>query len=159
MHLVPVASPRFIAGICGLNCVQDLKRTPLIHDTLLGTLSGMPTWGEWLEAAGVSGVDLSRGLRFNSPDYALEAACEGGGVLLAIRELAHEDLRSGRLVTPFELVLPAERHFTLVCPSGMEKRPKARAFIDWIIAETERMKSEVPDLGVASRRDPATLAS
>jgi LysR family glycine cleavage system transcriptional activator len=158
MHLLPVASPRFIGSIGGLTSAQDLKRTPLIHDTLLGTLSGMPTWAEWLEAAGVAGVDLSRGLRFNSPDYALEAACEGGGVLLAIRELAHEDLRSGRLVAPFDLVLPAERYFTLTCPDGTEKRPKVRAFIEWILAEAERMKAEVPLLGCVSRCPPAAPA-
>ncbi len=44
---------------------------------------GAPNWKEWFEVAGVEGVDLRRGLHFNSADHALDAAGEGAGVLLA----------------------------------------------------------------------------
>lgn len=147
IHLLPVVSPRLLAELGGLQAPEDLKRAPLIHDTMLGALPGMPTWTEWLEAAGVRGVDVGRGLRFNSSDHALEAAGEGAGVLLGQRELAHDDLKSGRLVAPFGLVLPSERHFAIVCPDGSERQPKVRAFIDWITAEAERMAGERPAVG------------
>jgi LysR family glycine cleavage system transcriptional activator len=109
---------------------------------MLGRLPGMPTWVTWLEAAGVAGFDLSRGLRFSSPDHALEAACEGAGVLLAQRVLAHDDLRTGRLIAPFALELPAARSFQMVCPRGHETRPKIKAFCDWLEAEVERMREQ-----------------
>jgi hypothetical protein len=37
----------------------------------------MLTWADWFKAAGVDGVDVSRGLRFNSADHASmpRAAC------------------------------------------------------------------------------------
>ncbi len=142
IHLLPVASPRFMAEHGGLKRLDDLASVPLIHDDMLGILPGTPTWRDWLEAAGVTGVDLERGLRFNSPDHALEAAVEGAGVLLAQRELAHYDLRCGRLVAPFELELKAERSFTVVCPDGLEKRPKIRVFYEWLQTEIERMDGE-----------------
>lgn len=153
IHLLPVASPRLIAEIGGLRTPADLIGVPLIHDTMLGALSGMPTWSEWLESAGVTGVDLSRGLRFNSSDHALEAAGEGAGVLLGQRELAHDDLRSGRLVAPFAHILPADRNFAIVCPDGLEKRPKVRAFIDWIMDEVTRMRRETEELNLPGSRD------
>ena len=141
VHVLPVASPRFIAEAGGLAEPKDLIGVPLIHDDMLGRLPGMPSWLEWLEAAGVTGIDLSRGLRFNSPDHALEAAGEGAGVLLAHRELAHDDLRSGRLVAPFELELTSERSFMLVCPEGRETSPKIAAFDAWVRDEVGRMQS------------------
>ncbi len=144
IHLLPVASPRLLAEHGGVSTPEDLRRLPLIHDDMLGRLPGMPTWTEWLAEAGVIGLDLSRGLRFNSPDHALEAAGEGAGVLLAQRELAHDDLRSGRLVAPFDLTLTAERTFQIVCPSGREQRPKVRLFSDWLLGEVERMGDAVP---------------
>jgi LysR family transcriptional regulator, glycine cleavage system transcriptional activator len=139
IHLTPVASPRFIAEYGGLSTPSALLGLPLIHDDNLGTLPGMPSWTDWLAAAGVGGIDLGRGLRFDSSDHALEAAGEGAGVLLAQRELAHDDLKSGRLVAPFALELTAERTFDIVCPTGREHIPKVRLFADWLISEVERM--------------------
>ncbi len=141
IHLVPVLSPRLLAVLGGLNSPQDLHRAPLIHDDMLGLLPGMPTWAHWLEAQGVNGIDLGRGLRFNSPDHALEAAGEGAGVLLAQRELAHDDIRSGRLVAPFAQELEADRSFMVTCPDGFETRPKIRAVRDWLDSEVARMST------------------
>lgn len=147
IHVTPMASPRLVKEQ-GLYVPADLAHAPLIHDDLLGQLPGTTTWVEWLEAAGVTGVDLSRGLRFNSPDHALEAAGEGAGVLLAQSELAHDDLRTGRLVAPFDLVLRTDRSFVLVCPDGFEKRPKIRAFTEWLQSEVKRMEGEVQQMKV-----------
>ena len=146
IRLLPVLSPRLLADLGGLATPDDLRRAPLIHDDMLGLLPGMPSWAQWLEAAGVSGIDLDRGLRFNSPDHALEAASEGAGVLLAQRELAHDDLRSGRLVAPFACELTAERSFLLTCPDGMESRPKIRAFRDWLESEVARMQAPAAEI-------------
>jgi len=140
IRLTPVASPRFVAEHGGLHTPSALSGMPLIHDDVLGTLPGMPTWTDWLAAAGVAGIDLGRGLRFDSADHALEAAGEGAGVLLAQRELAHDDLRSGRLVAPFPLELSADRAYYVVCPIGRELTPKVRLFSEWLVSEVARME-------------------
>jgi len=139
--LVPMASPRLVEELGGLTEPWQLARAPLIHDDMMGRLPGMPTWGDWLEEAGVKGVDLSRGLHFSSPDHALEAACEGAGVLLAQRVLAFEDLRNGRLIAPFRLQLPSSRSFRIVCPAGHQNRPKIKALTDWLDVEVRMMKA------------------
>ena len=56
----------------------------------------------WLEAAGVTGVDAHRGLRFNRADLALEAASTGLGVALDNPLFARPHLARGSLVVPFE---------------------------------------------------------
>lgn len=141
--LLPVASPRLVADV-GIREPADLAKAALIHDDLLGSLTGLPTWADWLSAANVDGVNLSRGLRFSSPDHALEAAVEGAGVLLAHKALAHEDLRTGRLVAPFALELSTERAFHLVTPEAYAKRPKVKAFAAWMEDEIKRMETEAP---------------
>lgn len=136
--LLPVVSPRLIAEH-RIEQPRDLANVPLIHDDMLGSLTGLPTWSDWLAAAGVEGINLARGLRFSSPDHALDAAVEGAGVLLAHKVLAHDDLRTGRLVAPFALELPTQRSFQLVCPEAHERRPKVQSFCAWIAEEARRL--------------------
>jgi len=147
IKLLPVASPRLVVEH-NIEKPSDLAKVPLIHDDLLGSLHGLPTWADWLAAAGVEGINLARGLRFSSPDHALEAAVEGAGVLLAHKALAHDDLRTGRLVAPFALELDTERSFAVVCPQTHMRRPTVKAFVSWIVEEAAKMNGAIGDAAV-----------
>jgi LysR family glycine cleavage system transcriptional activator len=109
-----------------------LANAPLIHDDNRG---GLPGWAEWFKAAGVDGVDLSRGLRFNSADHALDAVIEGAGVFLSHDVLAHDDLRTGRLVAPCKVILDSGYAYHVVCQKSRLKQPNVQAFHSWIRAE------------------------
>lgn len=139
IYTLPVASPRYIEAVGGLERPEDLLRVTLIHDESITHLPNVPYWPEWFAAQGMKSINLSRGLRFNSADHALEAAVEGAGVVLAYRTLAYDDLRVGRLIAPFDSPLYTNRAFYLACESGGEERPKVRAFRDWVRAEMDRM--------------------
>jgi LysR family glycine cleavage system transcriptional activator len=109
--------------------------------------------------AGLENVDVSHGLRFNSADHALEAACEGAGVLLAHDLLAYDDLRTRRLVIPIALALPAERAWHLVWPRAGRDRPQVQAFRRWMKDELaavdwSSIRGKAPRR-VASRRERA----
>lgn len=140
--LLPVVSPQYLESHGPLASPEDLKHANLIFDESLPNVYDLPTWADWLREAGVEGVDLSRGLRFNSADHALEAAIEGAGVLLAHYTLAHDDLRTGRLLAPFPLKLKTRRSFHFVCPEGSESRPKIAAFREWLHAEMQMMEEK-----------------
>jgi len=133
--LVPVCSPKLIAAHGPFAKPDVLKRVPLIHDDSITNRVGLPTWADWFVAAGVEGVDVSRGLRFSSADHALDATAEGAGVLLAHDVLAYDDLRTGRLVIPFPLTLSTGRAFHFVCPKGAQDRPNVQAFRNWLRQE------------------------
>ena len=89
-----------------------LRRRQISPSTSIGAISSvskpswvyrngvLPNWADWFAAAGVRDADVSHGLRFNSADLALDATVQGAGVLLAHDALAHDDLRTGRLIAP-----------------------------------------------------------
>ena len=135
LSFVPVCSRRLIESHGPLDTPAALARAPLIHDDTLVNRISVPTWSDWFKAAGIDGVDVSRGLRFNSADHALDAASEGAGVLLAHDLLAYDDLRTGRLTIPVTLVLPSGRAYHLVCAKGRRERPQVQAFRRWIRQE------------------------
>jgi LysR family transcriptional regulator, glycine cleavage system transcriptional activator len=135
LSVVPVCSPRFIAAHGMPMEPAALLRLPLIHDDTLGHLRDYPTWADWFAAAGVANADVSRGLRFNSTDHALDAAGEGAGVLLAHDLPSYDDLRTGRLVIPIRLALSTGRAYHFVCPKSRNERPHVQAFRAWVKQE------------------------
>ncbi|MCF8475624.1 MAG: hypothetical protein K9G60_01230 [Pseudolabrys sp.] len=139
ISLVAVCSPRLLEKYGPIKSARDLARLPLIHDETLRARVDIPTWSDWFKIAGVDGVDLRRGLRFNSADHALDAAGEGAGVLLAHDILAYDDLRTGRLVIPAKPILPSGRAFHLVWAKGRKSSPAAADFRIWIKQEIDAL--------------------
>ena len=135
LSLAPVCSPAFLEKHGPFTSPDMLKRAPLIHDDSLSGRAAMPTWADWFAAAGVRDADVSRGLRFNSADHALDATVEGAGVLLALDALAYDDLRTGRLIMPFDLTLPSGRCYAFVCPKKRREAANVRAFRAWLRQE------------------------
>jgi len=135
LSVVPVCSPRLIAAHGAPTGPAALLRLPLIHDDTLAHLSDYPVWADWFAAAGLADADVSRGLRFNSTDHALDAAGEGAGVLLAHDLPAYDDLRTGRLIVPVRLTLSTGRAYHFVCPKSRSERPHVQAFRTWVRQE------------------------
>lgn len=135
MSFVPVCSRHLIQRRKSPLTASELARMPLIHDDTFRRHAKVPSWPDWFKAAGVANVDVSRGLRFNSSDHALDAAGEGAGVLLAHDLLAYDDLRIGRLVIPVPLSLASGRAYYLVSPQWRRKPPQVEAFSRWIKQE------------------------
>jgi LysR family glycine cleavage system transcriptional activator len=133
--LLPLCSPRLLEGPEPLRTPQDLARFPLIQVDLPGVV---PTWADWLEMAGVKGVDTAHGLRLNVADHALDAASEGMGVVLGYKLVAARDIGLERLVMPFgpEIRVPGRAYY-FCCAKGQEKRAPIKAFRDWVVAEIE----------------------
>ncbi len=153
LNLVPVCSPGLIETHGPLQRPEALKRVPLIHDDTLAGRVQVADWADWFKAAGVDAVDVSRGLRFNSADHALDAAGEGAGVLLAHDVLAYDDLRTGRLVIPVALALRSGRAYHFVCLRSRSAHPHVRAFRAWIKQEVAALDwRQVQRAGAARAR-------
>lgn len=134
--VVPLCSPALLEGPDPLEKPSDLARFTLLHDRAVfifdpETLS----WDHWLAAADVTGVDTSHGISFDHAELALQAAIGGAGVLLGRRMLAQSDLDAGRLVMPFDLILPLGLAYYFVCPQELAQREKIVAFLGWLEAE------------------------
>lgn len=135
VSLVPVCSPRLIETHGPIQRPEALRSLPLVHDDTLVNHAKWPTWADWFTAAGVEGVDISRGLHFNSADHALDATGEGAGALLAHDVMAYDDLRTGRLVIPVPFSLRSGRAYHFVCTNSRREHPHVQAFRAWIKQE------------------------
>jgi LysR family glycine cleavage system transcriptional activator len=136
-EVFPVCAPALLAGEHPLRAPEDLQHHQLLHDgtLLLGDLA--PDWRMWLQAAGVENVNPNYGMTLRPGAMVVEAALEGQGVALGRRSLVANDLATGRLVRPFALSLPITFSHWLAYKADALKRPKVRAFRDWVMAETE----------------------
>jgi LysR family glycine cleavage system transcriptional activator len=133
--LVPVCSPRLLDGPHPLRSPRDIRFHTLLHDDSPDEDTSCPPWELWLKAAGVEGVDATRGPRFNQPSLVLEAAILGQGIALAKSAIAAADLAEGRVIKPFELTRPLEFAYYIVCPESKTLMPKVDVFIRWLKEE------------------------
>src|SRR5258708_8439556 len=109
--MMAVGGPSLIKGANPLKKPADLKRFNLLH------IGSFPDdWQVWLTAAGVKGVDSSRGVSFDLPLAAYQAAMDGLGVALGRQALGAPDLKAGRLVVPVEVKMSTELPPYLVYP-------------------------------------------
>jgi LysR family glycine cleavage system transcriptional activator len=129
---MPVCAPSLLKGPNALKKPADLKRFTLLH------IGSFPDdWQVWLTTSGVKGVDASRGVSFDFPLAAYQAAMDGLGVALGRQPLVEPDLKAGRLVMPFDFKRSSEFAYYLVYPPEAIRRRKIKAFRDWVVSLAE----------------------
>ena len=134
LTIAPLCSPQLVQGENALRHPQDLRFQSLVHDDSGARYDGVAFWDVWLSAAGVEGVDTSRGSHFSQPVLALEAASDALGVVATFPVLATAELAVGRLILPFELQVSLQSAYYLVS-SDTAVRPVVIAFREWLLAE------------------------
>ena len=140
--VLPVCSPRLLEGPDAIRRPEDLKHHTLLHDESSENDPSCPDWASWLRAHSVSGVDATKGPRFNQGIIVIESAGAGRGVALAKQAIAANDIAAGRLAAPFANgSIPIDFGYWLVWPKGRHLSPDVRAFIKWI--KDEAADSEV----------------
>jgi LysR family glycine cleavage system transcriptional activator len=125
----PVCAPKLLTGAHPLHTPQDLKHTSLLHDTT------HRHWQQWLELAGVRGVDAHEGMVVEDMNVLIQAAIEGQGVALASEPLVQTELAAGRLVKPFDIDLPVELAFYAVYPKSRGQDASVQALVEWLQQE------------------------
>lgn len=136
-ELFPVCNPALLESGRPLRNVDDLADHTLLHTSD----AYEDDWRLWLTAAGKP-VNLSRhpGLTFDLIFMTVQAAIDGLGVAMGRTAYVEADIAKGRLVVPFDLVIPSEAGFYLVCPQANADQPKIVAFRDWLRASANRDK-------------------
>ena len=149
-EVFPVCSPNLLDVPQGLHNPDQLRHHRLLHDGTPMFDDVTPDWRMWLQAARVNDVDPGHGMTLTPWTMVVQAAIEGQGVALGRRALVADDLAAGRLVRPFDLGLPLPFSHWLVYPPGAERRPKVRAFRDWLVGEAEAARSEAEAIQAAA---------
>ena len=92
-------------------------------------------WRRWFELAGATCPSL-RGPVFDSSLTIAAAAAGGAGVALLPPRLFEQDLRSGRLAQPFEIVVDVGRYWLTRLQSRAET-PAMKSLREWITAQAD----------------------
>jgi len=129
--LVPVCSPEFLARH-GMQAPADLLAVPLLHH-------GHRPWSLWFQAFGLE-APRQQGMLFEDSVMLLEAAAQGIGAALARSGLIEQDLRTGRLVRPFDAGVASELGFWIVWRADNRKLRRIAALRDWLLAEATTSK-------------------
>jgi LysR family glycine cleavage system transcriptional activator len=111
-----------------LRAPGDLQRAVLLRNP-------WTPWARWFSAAGLHWPEPATGPKFDDALLLLRAALDGQGVALGRQWLAVDELRAGRLVTPFDVAVRDDFAYWLVWPTGKTLRPEAARFRDWIDAK------------------------
>jgi LysR family glycine cleavage system transcriptional activator len=133
-----MCSPRLLEQSQPLLRPEHLRHHTLLHHDTSMVDGGGASWKGWLKAAGVEGVDVSRGPHFNHAVLALDAAIDGAGVVLSYPVLASADLAAKRLVAPFAMSLPMDSAYHLVCAEAISDHPRVAAFRNWLFDEARK---------------------
>lgn len=136
-ELFPVCGPTMLYGRNALCVPQDVARHPLLH------VNDQRDWQKWFAAAGLETVAGARGIVFKQASMAIDAAVDGQGIALARTALAAGDLRKGRLVRPFDLVLNVPYAYWIVCPRASADRPNIKIFREWLLDQAEADAAEL----------------
>ncbi len=125
---LPVCSPSLVERL-PLNRIGDLDRHTLLH------VASMPRlWRDWLAKTGYGALTPAAALTLDHFYLSIQAALDGLGVAIGPATLIEDDLRAGRLITPFATVsLPARSYFGYV-PLDCAARVASVLFCDWIVA-------------------------
>ncbi|AQH04219.1 transcriptional regulator (plasmid) [Burkholderia sp. KK1] len=147
-RLVPLCSPAYRARLSGADGSADLSRATLIH---VDTAS--QDWQAWMDGAGIDGLDLRGGLRFDTVQLAFDAAAAGLGVVIGRRPLVDRELTAGTLVEASATRVETQTAYWLCESPHASERADLVAFRTWLIeqaagfAESEKASQE------ASRHD------
>ncbi len=127
----PVCSPTY-REVHELNNPMDLSR-----NTILRSLSPLieDDWPSWLKHACPTKINFSNEICFDGLLLSVHAAIQGLGVCLGRRQLVERELKSGRLVEPFDVRLSLDTGYHISCRREKTDITKVRVFREWLLSE------------------------
>ncbi|MBL8708389.1 MAG: LysR family transcriptional regulator [Rhodospirillaceae bacterium] len=144
--LTPLCTPALAEAPTPIASVADLMARPLLHD------ERREDWARWLAAAGSTATATVRGYNFGDSGALVAAARQGLGVALGSLVLAADDLRSGQLVAPLQIAIPAANDWIVALTAGALAKPKIQAFLSWLEAEAITTRNELAQWGADATR-------
>ncbi len=129
--------PSIGTPLCTPDLRQDLGGLARPEDLLAAPRLGLEAeWAAWFAAAGVAAPLAGAQPMFSADLQTVEvaSALAGQGVALGSPILFAGEIAQGRLVQPFEAVVPFSDGCWLTYPKERRRAPKIVAFRDWLLA-------------------------
>jgi len=123
--LTPVCTPAY-RDKHKLFAPADLKRAIFLRNA-------WTPWARWFNAAGLNWPEPNAGPSYDDGPLLLRAAMQDDGVALARHWLAVDEVRAGRLVAPFDVVVRDDFSYWLAWPARGRANPSAELLRSWLI--------------------------
>ncbi len=128
-HLAPVCSPDISDSLHDMP-LAVLAGQSLIH--LEADDDSWTTWQRWFSELNYKGP-ISRGIRVNNYMTALQAAQDGGGIVLGWQNLVRPILKTGRLVALNAYEIPAPESFFITTSNTDTVGANTKILRDWLL--------------------------
>jgi DNA-binding transcriptional LysR family regulator len=135
--VLPVCSP----GLARNRARPLAEPGDLRHHTLLQLDDPRAAWLDWqlwFHALGIEDLQPAGKLHFSHYDQLIQAAVSGQGVALGRHPLVRGLLRERKLIAPFKQDVASSRAYFLVESAAAHTKPQVRAFIAWLLEETDK---------------------
>jgi DNA-binding transcriptional LysR family regulator len=132
VRLSVLCHPNIAAKHQGKDLAAFIEANEIVH-VRIADLPRHHVWLEFVRKAGLTGVNCERGLVFDTAVLAVQYALSGAGVCLVDTHLFADEIRSGRLVKPFDVMLDDGYGYYLIThPEGLSDTAIA-LFRSWLI--------------------------
>ena len=125
-EMIPVCSPDLLKGRVQIE-PSELATMELLHQS-----ARSDAWRQWFEMAGVTGVNVMGGARYELFSMLIPAAQAGLGVALVPRFFVQKEIASGELISPCPYALRSQRGYYLVYPENRAGSASLQVFSKWL---------------------------
>jgi DNA-binding transcriptional LysR family regulator len=132
VRLSVLCHPDVAARHAGKDLAAFIEANEIVH-VRIDDLPRHHVWSRFVRQAGIAAVNFERGLVFDTAVLAVQYALSGAGVVLVDTNLFGEEIRTGRLVSPFDASLDDGYGYYLIThPEGLSDIAIA-LFRSWLI--------------------------
>lgn len=125
---LPVCTPEYAQAFNLYGNIEHLSQVNFIHS------SSTSVWKQWLKKNALTLDCTKKQYLFTHNNLTIDAAKNGIGIAMGRLEFLRDELKSGVLVAPFEM-MESGKGYDLVCPQGLQKRAKFQAFSKWVLSQ------------------------
>jgi DNA-binding transcriptional LysR family regulator len=135
--------PDLAARHADKSLVEFVRSNEPVH-VRIGSLPRHHVWSELARQAGFAAVEVERGIVFDTAVLAVEYVLSGEGIALVDPNLFAEELRTGRLVKPFDVTLANGYGYYLVTHPEDLSDTAVAMFRSWLIERFGRRPEADP---------------
>jgi DNA-binding transcriptional LysR family regulator len=140
VRLSVLCHPDIAALHRGKNLAAFIDANEIVH-VRIADLPRHHVWSQFVRQAGLGSVNIERGLVFDTAVLAVQYALSGQGLAVVDTHLFADEIRTGRLVKPFDMTLDDGYGYYLIThPEGLSDTAIA-LFRSWLI---ERFGTSAP---------------
>jgi LysR family transcriptional regulator, glycine cleavage system transcriptional activator len=123
---------------------QETPWTPdtILQQRLLHLVTRPASWATWAAAAGMSGLNLLKGPRFELQSMLIDAAVAGQGIALLPRFLIEAPLARGELKVVSEVGVRSDGAYYFAFPEEKAGEPQLQLFRAWLQEHALRFRGD-----------------